>query len=199
LCHPVVRFVEEWRSAPLITGRAPCTARQPAGERRNQQRGTRNEKEHPVFRGHNARQRLTPFFLRNRTPPAGCSPSRPDPSAAPARTATLISFERIAIDLEGAPLESVTVEVEVANVGNLIPDATLILEVTRNRQLVDEIAIAKNVALADGVTSFSTTYTPEGGFGSGLVSFRLRLDAIAPDGTATLLIQSGTVAKIDVP
>lgn len=70
---------------------------------------------------------------------------------------------------------------------------------TRNRQLVDEIAIAKNVALADGVTSFSTTYTPEGGFGSGLVSFHLRLDAIAPDGTATLLIQSGTVAKIDVP
>jgi hypothetical protein len=69
----------------------------------------------------------------------------------------------------------------------------------RNGQLVDEVAIAERVALADGVTSFSTTYTPEGGFGSGLVSFRLRLDAIAEDGTATPLLQSGTIAKIDVP
>ncbi|MDQ3655034.1 MAG: hypothetical protein M3457_08140, partial [Chloroflexota bacterium] len=129
-------------------------------------------------------------------PPPGSRDPEPFDASPDAATVT---FERVSIQAEGTPLQSVAVEVDVANVGNPIPSATLTLEVTRNGQLVDEVAIAENVALADGVTSFSTAYAPEGGYGSGLWSFHVRLDAIAPDGTATLLIQSGTVAKIDVP
>ncbi len=113
--------------------------------------------------------------------------------------AVSVSFDRVRIQPEGAPLESVGVEIEIANVGSPIPAATLTLEALRNGQLVEEVVIADGIALADGVTGFTTTYAPEGGYGSGLWTFRVRLDAIADDGTVTLLIQSGTVAKIDVP
>jgi len=129
-------------------------------------------------------------------PPPGSRDPEPF-EASP--VAANITFDRVSIQAEGTPLQSVAVEVDVANVGNPIPSATLTLEVTRNGQLVEDVVIAESVALADGVTGFTTTYAPEGGYSSGLWSFRVRLDAIAPDGTATLIIRSGTVAKIDVP
>jgi hypothetical protein len=59
--------------------------------------------------------------------------------------------------------------------------------------------IAEGVSLADGVTSFSTRYAPTDGFSTGLWTFRLRLDSVSEGGVVTLLVQSGTVAKIDVP
>jgi len=129
-------------------------------------------------------------------PPPGARDPKPFDASPEAGTVT---FESVAIEPQGTPLESVEVAVEVSNVGNPIPSATLTLEVSRDGALVEEVAIAGDIALADGVTSYATTYAPEGGYGSGIWSFRIRLDAIAPDGTATLLIQTGTVAKIDVP
>jgi len=110
-----------------------------------------------------------------------------------------VAFERIAVDFEGTPLESVAIAVEVANTGAPIPAATLTLEVSRNGLVVDEAAIAESAALADGVTTFTTTYSPDGGYTSGLWTFRLRLESTGPGGEITLLAQSGTVAKIDVP
>ncbi len=128
-------------------------------------------------------------------PPGARDPEPFDPAADDAS----VSFERVAIEPQGSPLESVEVAIEVSNVGNPIPSATLTLEAIRDGALVEEVVIADDIALADGVTSYTAEYTPEGGYGSGIWSFRVRLDAIAADGTATPLIQTGTVAKIDVP
>ncbi len=138
-------------------------------------------------------------------PPPGARDPEPFEDATPDTTpdaapdAVGVSFDRVSVLPEGSPLESVSVEIEIANVGSPIPAATLVLEVSRNGAPVEEVVIADSVALADGVTGFAAAYAPEDGYGSGLWSFRVRLDAIADDGSATLLIRSGTVAKIDVP
>ncbi len=116
-----------------------------------------------------------------------------DDSAAP------ITFERVVIEADGVPMESVFVSMDIANIGDPVSKATITLDVSRNGQLVDSAEIAADIEIADGVTSSSTRYTPEGGFGSGLWSFRLRIDTVDEDGVTVLIAQSGTVAKIDVP
>lgn len=116
----------------------------------------------------------------------------PPPGAA-------VSFDGIAIAYEGTPLQSVAIEVDVANSGDPVAAATLVLEVSRNGRPIEEVAIASDATLADGVSSFSTTYAPDDGYGPGLWSFRLRLEAAGPGGIVTVLAETGTIAKIDVP
>jgi hypothetical protein len=110
-----------------------------------------------------------------------------------------VTFQHVAIDTDGSPLESVSVTVDVANVSSPVANATLTLEASRNGQLVDAIAIAEGIPIADGVTTFTSQYSPEDGFTSGLWTFRVRLESIDANGDPTLIAQSGTVAKIDVP
>lgn len=144
----------------------------------------------------NATADLSDVALAIPEPPPGSRDPEPFEGSP---VATGVTFERVAVEPEGTPLQSVAVAVEIANVGSPVLSATLILEASRNGLLVEEAVIADDVTLADGVTSFTAEYAPEGGYGSGLWSFRVRLESTGPGGGSAVLIQSGTVAKIDVP
>ena len=54
------------------------------------------------------------------------------------------------------------------------------------------------MSLATGVTSISTRYAPEEGFGTGIWTFSLRLETVGERGEVTVLAETGTVAKIDL-
>jgi hypothetical protein len=135
-----------------------------------------------------------PIAIPEVTAPATPAVASPTPVSE-----TLVTFQNIDIAPAGTPLETIGVQLEVSNMGAPLSQATLTLLVSRNGQLVEESVVAEGVSLADGVTSFSTRYAPPDGFSTGLWTFRLRLDTVSETGAVTLLVQSGTVAKIDVP
>ncbi len=112
---------------------------------------------------------------------------------------TLITFAEVTVEPEEDPLASVLVGVKVANVGQPVSGATLTLEVSQDGQIVERVPIAEGVTLVDGVTSFSTSYTPINGFSPGQWTFRVQLESIDTDGVVTLIAQSDIVGDLDVP
>jgi hypothetical protein len=113
-------------------------------------------------------------------------------------TASTIAIRNAHLEPQGSPIESALVTAEVANTGSPVHSVALILEVSHNGQVVDTLTIVEIATLTDGSVTLGTTYTPEGGFGSGLWTFRLRVETIG-DGDPTVLAETGTIAKLDVP
>lgn len=136
------------------------------------------------------------------TAPLATEPA-PDP-ATPAPTATdqparsEVQFVDATVRADGDPVLSVFVEAHIANTGSPVGPARLTLVVTHNGRNVEEAVIADQVSLVRGITTVSTRYAPPDGFDSGIWTFALRLEAVDGD-VATPIVETGTVAKIDVP
>jgi hypothetical protein len=109
-----------------------------------------------------------------------------------------VRFEHASVRAEGQPLLSVYVEASIANTGSPIQPARLVLVATHNGNVVDEAVLADRMSLATGVTTISTRYAPEEGFGTGIWTFSLRLESVDDNGTVSVIAQTNTVAKIDL-
>ncbi len=129
---------------------------------------------------------------------ATAMPATPEPTQTDALAQAEIRFEHASVRAEGDPLLSVYVEASIANTGSPIASARLVLVAVQNGHVVEEAVLADRMSLATGVTSISTRYAPEDGFGSGIWTFSLRLETVDADGNAITLAQTGTVAKIDL-
>jgi hypothetical protein len=113
-------------------------------------------------------------------------------------TTSNITIRNAHLEPQGSPIESALVTADVANTGSPVHSVALVLQVSHNGQVVDTVTVVEVATLTDGSVTLGTTYTPEGGFRSGLWTFRLRVEAIG-DGGPIVLAETGTFAKLDVP
>ncbi len=113
-------------------------------------------------------------------------------------TTSNITIRNAHLEPQGSPIESALVTADVANTGSPLHSVALVLEVSRNGQVVDTVTIVEVATLTDGSVTLGTTYTPEDGFGSGLWTFRLRVESVG-DGEPVVLAETGTFAKLDIP
>ena len=120
-------------------------------------------------------------------------------SSSPAELANAtIAFGTVAIEPNAAPVQYVSIGAEVINRGEDIPSARIVLNVTRDGELVEEFIMADNVPLPSGDSTFSQRYIPLQGFQTGTWGFVLRVESLDSAGVATVL-QSTQEQTIQVP
>ncbi len=91
------------------------------------------------------------------------------------------------------------VAVTVANGGQAVSDAEVLLDVSRDGELVEMFSQGSSLALPQGETSLSQRYIPPTGWEAGIWNFSLRLNVTDPSsGASTTVAVFDDIATVEI-
>lgn len=110
-----------------------------------------------------------------------------------------VSVQSAGIEPNAADITFAQVELVLFNDYQQTP-VNVVLEIYRDGELVEDIALATNQIFLHGENTYTTRYLPAEGWESGTYTFSVRVDAVNPEtNQATVLLNEDLDAEIVVP
>jgi hypothetical protein len=118
----------------------------------------------------------------------------PSSAYAPDGEPVDVTIRNAHLTAEGVPVEFVTVSADLVNIGEPVGPVSLVMDISRDGAPTESVTLVDFASVPRASLSLNTTYVPDGGFSSGLWTFRLRL----VDADGLVVAQTGTFAKLDL-